>query len=54
MRIHPNRRQMIALTGAAFWSSRAGAGTPARAGTAVPVHTIEGRAFGSHWRITVP
>ena len=50
MPIHPTRRQMIALTGAALW-----AGTTTRADT--PPHatrTIEGRAFASHWRITAP
>ncbi|QCO55229.1 FAD:protein FMN transferase [Pseudorhodobacter turbinis] len=42
---HLARRGMIALTGAALWAGRA---------HAAPTHTIEGRAFASHWRVTVP
>jgi thiamine biosynthesis lipoprotein len=47
MPIHPTRRHMIALTGAALWAG------PARAKTRA-TQTIEGRAFASHWRITAP
>ena len=45
MPIHPTRRHMIALTGAALWAGPARAQIPA-------TQTIEGRAFASHWRIT--
>jgi thiamine biosynthesis lipoprotein len=47
MPIHPTRRHMIALTGAALWAGPARAEKPA-------TRTIEGRAFASHWRITAP
>lgn len=46
MRFHPTRRQMIALAGATLLSG------PSRAATAT--QTMQGRAFGSPWRITTP
>ena len=55
MHTNPTRRRMLALTGAAM-----SLGFPARAdGPALlrrpaPVQVIEGRAFGSTWRITLP
>ncbi|MDO5641290.1 MAG: FAD:protein FMN transferase [Paracoccus sp. (in: a-proteobacteria)] len=48
MPIHPTRRQMIALTGAALLAS------PAYARGADPTQATGGRAFASHWRITGP
>lgn len=54
MPIRPTRRQMIALGAAALWTGGARAEAPAILTGASPTHTVEGRAFGSHWRITVP
>lgn len=50
MPTRPNRRYMIALTGAALWTGGARAEPP----NAPPTQTIEGRAFASQWRITTP
>ncbi|MCV2879592.1 FAD:protein FMN transferase [Sedimentimonas flavescens] len=54
MLIRPTRRQLIALAGAALCTGTARAQGPALLTGARPVETLEGRAFASHWRVTLP
>jgi len=54
MTIRPTRRQMIALAGAALCAGSARAQAPALLTGARPVETLEGNAFASHWRVTLP
>ncbi|MCA0043475.1 FAD:protein FMN transferase [Celeribacter litoreus] len=48
MRHDFTRRQMIALSGATLCAGMA------QAGSLSPTHSMEGRAFASHWRVTAP
>ncbi|MBW6418580.1 FAD:protein FMN transferase [Celeribacter sp. PS-C1] len=48
MRRDFTRRQMIALSGATLYAG------VAEANSLAPTHSMEGRAFASHWRVTAP
>lgn len=50
MPIHPTRRHMLAVTGALA----SGVLMPGLTHAEGLTETMEGRAFGSHWRVTVP